>query len=154
MVIDSNAIDELKRQATTASDAPPTPVAAPTAAPDRSPPTVAAGTSLSPSHSPSTLRSSSALARVQTLRVPLIAQLAARKLTVARIRRLSIGTILEFERSMQDPLELLVNNRPIGHGTAVKIGEKFGLRIAEIRDAAARVRSIAAIASCDRPSAG
>lgn len=80
--------------------------------------------------------------RLRRLRVPLIAQLASRKLPMARIRRISVGTILEFERSIDDPLDLLVNNRPIGRGLAVKVGEHFGLRIQEIRDRATRIRSI------------
>lgn len=92
---------------------------------------------------------SPALARIRTLRVPLIAQLASRKLPLARIRRLSIGTILEFERNVEEPLELLANNRPIGRGIAVKIGENFGLRITAIRDAATRVRSLGGGASSD-----
>src|SRR5262249_43833210 len=78
---------------------------------------------------------------LRSLRVPLIAQLAARKLPMARIRRISIGTILEFERNVDEPLELLANNQPIGRGIAVRVGENFGLRIAEIRDAA-RIRSL------------
>lgn len=82
------------------------------------------------------------VARLLRIRVPLIVQLARQMLTVAQIRRLSSGTILEFERDVDRPCDLLVNNRPIGVGEVVRVGENFGLRVTEIRDAADRIRSL------------
>src|SRR5690606_25836809 len=61
--------------------------------------------------------------RLLRLRVPVRVQLAARKLSVAAVRRLSLGAILEFSRCVDDPLTLLVNNQPLGEGEAVKVGE-------------------------------
>lgn len=80
--------------------------------------------------------------RLRRLRVSLIAQLAARRMPLGRIRRISIGTILEFDRGIDEPLDLLANNQPIGRGEAVKVGENFGLRITEIRDADSPARPI------------
>jgi flagellar motor switch protein FliN/FliY len=82
------------------------------------------------------------VARLLKIRVPLIVQLARQALSVSRIRKLSSGTILEFERDVDRPCDLLVNNRPIGVGEVVRVGENFGLRVTEIRDAAARIRSL------------
>lgn len=82
------------------------------------------------------------VARLLRIRVPLIVQLARQALAVSQIRKLSSGTILEFERDVDRPCDLLVNNRPIGVGEVVRVGENFGLRVTEIRDAAARIRSL------------
>lgn len=82
------------------------------------------------------------LNRILRIRVPVIVQLCNRRLPISRLRRLSVGTIMEFEREVEAPLELLINNRPIATGEAVRIGEHFGLRIAAIRDTAARIRML------------
>lgn len=82
------------------------------------------------------------LARILKLRVPVIVQLAARGMPVSSIRDLSVGAIIEFEKSVEDTLDLLVNNHLIGHGHCVRVGENFGLQIAHICDQTARVRSM------------
>lgn len=83
------------------------------------------------------------LRRLLRLRVPVIAVLARRNMDVAGIRELSNGAIIEFEKSVEDDLTLTINNRTIGFGTAVKVGENFGLRITRIVHAADRLRSVA-----------
>jgi flagellar motor switch protein FliN/FliY len=45
---------------------------------------------------------------------------------------LSIGSIIEFDNCFDAELELVVNNECIGLGQAVKVGEKFGLRVTGI----------------------
>ena len=80
-------------------------------------------------------RCSRQLDRILRLEVPVIVRLASRRLTLQEILRLGRGTILEFKRRSEDPLELLVNNRPFGHGQAVKVGENLGLRLTSIGDA-------------------
>ena len=82
------------------------------------------------------------LARILKIRVPVRVQLASRQMSIADVRRLSLGTIIEFHKPIEEPLELLINNHPVGRGNAVKVGEHFGLRISEIRDAATRIRSM------------
>ena len=39
------------------------------------------------------------------------------------------AAIIEFEKSSDEPLELMINNKVIGLGETVKVGENFGLRI-------------------------
>lgn len=82
------------------------------------------------------------LARILRIRVPVRVQLASRYMNIAAIRGLSLGTIIEFYKSIEEPLDLLINNHPVGKGDAVKVEEHFGLRISEIRDAATRIRSM------------
>ncbi|MEM6562520.1 MAG: FliM/FliN family flagellar motor switch protein, partial [Planctomycetota bacterium] len=72
------------------------------------------------------------LRRVLDIQVPLIVKLAERKLDVKEVLRLNIGTIIEFEKDSEANLELLVNNRTIGAGEAVKVSENFGLRVTKI----------------------
>lgn len=80
--------------------------------------------------------------RILHLSVPVIVKLADKQLSLGDIIDLSPGSIVEFARSADTPLELQVNNKVIGRGTAVKVGEKFGLRIDEIRPVEDTIRSL------------
>jgi flagellar motor switch protein FliN len=59
-------------------------------------------------------------------------QLASRKQPVSRIVEMGPGTIVQFDRQCEQPLELFVNNLKVAEGEVVKVGDKFGLRITNI----------------------
>ena len=75
------------------------------------------------------------LGRVLRLQVPVIVKLAERKLMLSEVMRLGTGAIIEFFKSSDEPLELMINNKTIAVGETVKVGENFGLRITRIGDA-------------------
>ena len=52
------------------------------------------------------------------------------------------GAIIELPKSAEEELTLLVNDRPIGSGLAVKVGENFGLRITFIGDVKSRIKAL------------
>src|SRR3954467_6580500 len=74
------------------------------------------------------------LQRILKLEGPVIVKLADRKLTLQEVMRLGPGAIIEFSKSSDEPLELLVNNKTIALGETVKVGENFGLKITQIGD--------------------
>ena len=74
------------------------------------------------------------LHRILKLEVPVIVKLAQRKLLMSEVMRLGTGAIIEFSKSNDEPLELMINNKTVGLGEAVKVGENFGLRITQIGD--------------------
>jgi flagellar motor switch protein FliN/FliY len=94
------------------------------------------------STSPVSGRSSAELARILQLEVPVIVKLAERKLTLSEVMRLGPGAIIEFSKSSEEPLELLINNKAIGLGEAVKVGENFGLKITQVGDVKEVIRSM------------
>lgn len=63
------------------------------------------------------------------IKVPLVASLATTHLPVGRILEIGPGSIIQFDQSCEQPLSLAVGNHPFAVGEAVKVGEKFGLRI-------------------------
>ena len=83
------------------------------------------------------------LQRILHLSVPIIVKLAERKLNVNEVMRLGNGAIIEFFKSSDTPLELLINNKVIGLGEAVKVGENFGLRLTQIGDIKQVVEALA-----------
>ncbi len=72
------------------------------------------------------------LRRILQLEVPVIVQLADRYMDMADVLALNVGSVIEFDRKFDAELELVVSDRQIGLGHAVKVGENFGLRITRI----------------------
>lgn len=55
--------------------------------------------------------------------------LATKKMKLGDIVELGPGSIITFDKSCDDPLEIAVGNRPIAQGEAVKVGDRFGVRV-------------------------
>ncbi len=70
--------------------------------------------------------------RVLRLKLPLLVLLASKQMTVSEIMALTIGSVIEFEKSSEEYLEFLIGSRTIATGEAGKIGEKFCLQIRRI----------------------
>jgi flagellar motor switch protein FliN len=66
------------------------------------------------------------------IQVPVVVTLAEKRQPLGRIIELSPGAILQFDKSCEEMLELAVGDRTIACGEAVKVGDKFGLRITSI----------------------
>ena len=63
------------------------------------------------------------------VKVPVVVMLASRKESIGSITEIGPGTIIQFEKSCEDPLQLEAGGQPLAQGEAVKVGDKFGLRI-------------------------
>ena len=84
------------------------------------------------------------LQRILRLKVPVVVRLAERRMLLSEIMKIMPGTILEFSRTVDEELDLLANNRQIGHGVAVKVNERFGLRVTYVGDVKGRLNSLTA----------
>ena len=82
------------------------------------------------------------LGRTLKLSVPLLVRLANQSMSIGEIMRIGPGTILEFNRTVASELDLMINNCQIGRGVAVKVGERFGLRITSIGNVKERIDSL------------
>jgi flagellar motor switch protein FliN/FliY len=85
-----------------------------------------AGSELDLSHLPAQTRG--------LLKIPVIVTvtLAQQRHPIREITELGPGTIVKFEKTYDEPLELTVGELPIASGEVVKVGDKFGLRIGRI----------------------
>lgn len=66
------------------------------------------------------------------LRVPVSVRLGQRRMKLNDVLDLSPGAIIELPHLADEPLDLMVVNKAIGQGHAVKVGENFGLRVTDI----------------------
>jgi flagellar motor switch protein FliN len=62
----------------------------------------------------------------------LTVELGSCKMSVSEILRLGTGSIVELDRCANQPVDLLVNDRPIARGEIVAVEENFGVRIVEL----------------------
>jgi flagellar motor switch protein FliN len=51
---------------------------------------------------------------------------------VAELLKLGTGSIVELDRAVDRPVDLLANDKPIARGEIVAVDENFGLRITEL----------------------
>lgn len=73
--------------------------------------------------------SSSDLRRINTIEVPFVVVLGERPIKLRDILSWVQGSIVELGRDAEDELDIRINNKTIGSGTAVKVGENFGVQI-------------------------
>lgn len=74
--------------------------------------------------------------------VSVIVKLAEKKIELGQLMALGPGTIVTFEKSCEDLLDLYVNNQLFCRGEAVKIGEKFGIKVNEVGSVEERVSAV------------
>jgi flagellar motor switch protein FliN len=66
------------------------------------------------------------------VKVPVMVTLAIKKQPLGQILELGPGSIINFDKSCDEMLELEASGRRVAQGEAVKIGDKFGLRVKSI----------------------
>ncbi|MCA8997969.1 MAG: FliM/FliN family flagellar motor switch protein [Planctomycetaceae bacterium] len=82
------------------------------------------------------------LRRVSHLSVTVSVRLAEKRIRLGQLLALSPGALITFSRSCEELLDLYVNNHRFCSGEAVKIGEKFGLKINEVGVRPVRKKSV------------
>ena len=76
--------------------------------------------------------------------LPVVVTLAASKQPLRRILELGPGSIIKFDKSYEEPLSLGIGDHEVAVGEAVKVGDKFGLRITSMVLPGERFQSVKA----------
>ncbi len=58
------------------------------------------------------------------------------------ILNLEAGSLIELDKSVNDPVTIFVNRKPIAKGEIVVIDGNYGVRVLEVESTADRVRSL------------
>ncbi|MDQ7779047.1 MAG: FliM/FliN family flagellar motor switch protein [Planctomycetota bacterium] len=80
--------------------------------------------------------------QVLDIQVPVVAILAQKDITLREALQLTVGNVIQFEKSIEEPIDLLVNNVAVANGNTVKVGERFGLQIRETAGPSAAVNAL------------
>jgi len=69
-------------------------------------------------------------------------ELGRTRLQVEDILRLGQGSVVELKKLAGEPLEILVQGRPIGKGEVVVVNEKYGIRLTDIISPVERIQRL------------
>jgi flagellar motor switch protein FliN/FliY len=72
------------------------------------------------------------LERLYDVPVELAVEIGRTRMTIRETLALGPGSIVSLDRLAGDPVDLLVNGKPIARGEVVVIDEEFGLRVTEV----------------------
>jgi flagellar motor switch protein FliN len=83
------------------------------------------------------------LKQVLRLEVPVVVRVAERRMRLQEVLALVPGSIMELDKDAEKELDLLINDKQVGSGTAVKVGENFGIKLTFMGDLHARLQAVA-----------
>jgi flagellar motor switch protein FliN len=72
------------------------------------------------------------LSRLQNVPVELAVEIGRTQMTIGQTLQLRPGSVVSLNRLAGEPVDLLVNGKPIARGEVVVIDEEFGLRVTDI----------------------
>jgi len=82
------------------------------------------------------------LEMILDITMPITVELGRSRMLIRDILALGPGSVVELDKLAGEPVDLLVNDRPIAKGEVVVIDDSFGVRLTEISHAAERLRSL------------
>lgn len=80
--------------------------------------------------------------QILRLELPVIVRLGERSMCVSEVTALAPGAIIQLTKKADCELDLLINNKRIGYGHAVKVGENFGIRLTYVGDVRQRIEAL------------
>lgn len=78
--------------------------------------------------------SASSLNHLLDVNVRVTAELGRRTMSISDVLKLSIGSVVELERPISDPVDLMVQGVRLARGEVVVVDDSFAIRITEIVD--------------------
>ena len=64
------------------------------------------------------------------------------KILLKDLLEMGTGQVIELDKMADDPLDLYVNSRLIARGKAVKIGDKFGIKLTDVISTSDRIEKL------------
>jgi flagellar motor switch protein FliN len=58
------------------------------------------------------------------------------------ILKLGPGSVIELDKSVNDPVTIIVNHKPIAKGEVVMVDGNYGVRVLDVESTADRIRSL------------
>lgn len=76
------------------------------------------------------------------LQLPVSIELGRTNMLIRDILRLGRGSVIEFDKLVSEPVDILINGKKVAEGEVVVIDKHFGIRITTLIDPADRIKSI------------
>jgi flagellar motor switch protein FliN/FliY len=72
----------------------------------------------------------------------LTVEIGRTRLAIRDLLQLGPGSVVELAKLAGEPLDVLVNGRPIARGEAVMVNDKFGIRLTDIISPSERIAGL------------
>ena len=82
------------------------------------------------------------LAVLMDVQLPVSIRFGETEMILEDIVKLGVGSIIELNSGIDQPVELIVNNRTLARGEIVTVDGFYGIRITEITSAEERLKSL------------
>lgn len=76
------------------------------------------------------------------LHLPVSIELGRTNMLIRNILRLGRGSVIEFDKLVSEPVDVLINGKKVAEGEVVVIDKHFGIRITTLVDPSDRLRAI------------
>ncbi len=90
----------------------------------------------------SELLSDPRLELLYSIQLPVSVELGRTTMYIRDILRLGRGSVIEFDRLISDPVDILVDGKKVAEGEVVVIDKHFGIRITTLVEPAERLRGL------------
>ena len=80
--------------------------------------------------------------RILDVEMDVVVRFGSKDLPLRDVVRFGIGTMIELERNVDEPVELLVNGYPYARGEVVVVDGYYGVRVTEIGTPEERSQSL------------
>lgn len=84
---------------------------------------------------------SNGLERILDVKVRVSVELGRRRMPIAEVLELGPGSLIEFPKPADEPLDIFVNEQLVARGEAVVMGERYGVRVTQVVSPHERLRS-------------
>jgi len=85
---------------------------------------------------------SSNLSVLMDVQLPVSIRFGETEMVLEEVVKLGVGSVIELNSGIDQPVELVVNNRILARGEVVTIDGFYGIRITEITSAGERFKSL------------
>src|SRR5712691_878147 len=82
------------------------------------------------------------LAVLMDVQLPVSIRFGETEMILEEIVKLGVGSVIELNSGIDQPVELVVNNRILARGEVVTVDGYYGVRITEITNAGERFKSL------------
>src|SRR5215475_11712556 len=82
------------------------------------------------------------LALLMDVQLPVSIRFGETEMILEEVLKLGVGSVIELNSGIDQPVELVVNNRTLARGEVVTVDGFYGVRITEITNAGERFKSL------------
>ncbi|GIX22641.1 MAG: hypothetical protein KatS3mg121_1424 [Gammaproteobacteria bacterium] len=79
---------------------------------------------------------------IQDIEVTVSMELGRTQMTIRDLLQLSQGSVIELDRMVDEPMDVLVNGTLVARGEVVVVDDKFGIRLTDVVGPIERVKPL------------